>query len=300
MGNNGQDYLVKALVLDGRVRVYAVRSTQLAEESRRRHDTWPTATAALGRTLSVGTMMGAMLKGEGKLTIRISGGGPLGHMVVDANSKGEVRGYVSRPHVHLPLNDKGKLDVGGAVGKNGLLQVTMDLGLKEPYHGSSPLVSGEIGDDFSYYFAQSEQTPSVVGVGVLVNPDGSVRASGGYIVQLMPGVDDQFINRLEERLKEIPSVSQMVDRGTTPEEMITALFSDQPIRWLETMEVRYACTCSRERVRSILISLGEGELKQLIEEQGKAEVTCHFCKEKYLLDKGELEELLKEARSESS
>ena len=269
----------------------------MVEESRRRHDTWPTATAALGRTLSVGTMMGAMLKGDGKLTIRISGGGPLGHMVVDANAKGEVRGYVAHPHVHLPLNEQGKLDVGRAVGKDGLLHVTRDLGLREPYHGSSPLISGEIGDDFSYYFAQSEQTPSVVGVGVLVNPDGSVRASGGYIVQLMPGVDDQFISELEQRLKEIPSVSRMVDEGATPEEMITTLFSGHPVRFLEKLKVRYACPCSKERVKGILVSLGKKELKGLIEEQGQAEVTCHFCGERYVLDRGELEQLLQEATS---
>jgi molecular chaperone Hsp33 len=287
-----EDYLVKALVLDGLVRVYAVRSTLLAEEGRRRHDTWPTATAALGRTLSVGVMMGAMLKGEEKLSIRISGGGPLGHIIVDANAKGEVRGYVSRPHVHLPLNAKGKLDVGGAVGNQGVLSITRDLGLREPYHGSSPLVSGEIGDDFSYYFSQSEQTPSAVGVGVLVHPDGSVKASGGYIIQLMPGVDDSFISQLEQRLKEIPSVSAMVDDGYAPEDMICALFPAVEIKWLEQLPVRFACQCSIDRVKNVLISLGKEELKRLIDEQGQAEVTCHFCGERYVLPRSELEVII--------
>lgn len=288
------DYMVKALVLDGRVRVYAVRTTQLAEECRRRHDTWPTATAALGRTLSVGALMGGMLKGEDKLTIRIAGGGPIGQIIVDANAKGEVRGFVSQPHVDLPLNAQGKLDVGGAVGTKGTLNVTRDLGLKEPYHGSSPLVSGEIGDDFSYYFTQSEQTPSAVGVGVLVNPDLSVKASGGYIIQLLPGVEDAFIDQLEERLKSIPAVSTMVDQGYTPEEMIEALFPHEKIKWLEKLEVRFFCPCSKGRVKDILVSLGEQELRSLLEEQGQAEVTCHFCRERHLISKEELEALIAE------
>ncbi|GGK33510.1 33 kDa chaperonin [Caldalkalibacillus thermarum] len=287
-----QDYLVKALVLEGKVRIYAVRSTQVAEECRRRQDTWPTATAALGRTLSVGAMMGAMLKGEEKLTIRVAGNGPIGRIIVDANGKGEVRGFVSNPHVDLPLNDQGKLDVGGAVGAQGYLYVTRDLGLKEPYQGSSPLVSGEIGEDFTYYFAQSEQTPSAVAVGVLVNPDHSVKASGGYIIQLLPGVRDQFISQLEKRLTEIPPVSQMVDQGYTPEQMIETLFPAAQIKWLERLPIRFACNCSKERVKEVLASLGIKELEKMLAEQGQAEVNCHFCGETYEVSKDELQQLI--------
>ncbi|EGL81883.1 33 kDa chaperonin [Caldalkalibacillus thermarum TA2.A1] len=287
-----QDYLVKALVLEGKVRVYAVRSTQVAEECRRRQDTWPTATAALGRTLSVGAMMGAMLKGEEKLTIRVAGDGPIGRIIVDANGKGEVRGFVSNPHVDLPLNDQGKLDVGGAVGAQGYLYVTRDLGLKEPYQGSSPLVSGEIGEDFTYYFAQSEQTPSAVAVGVLVNPDHSVKASGGYIIQLLPGVDDQFISQLEKRLTEIPPVSHMVDQGYTPEQMIETLFPAAQIKWLERLPIRFSCNCSKERVKEVLASLGVQELEKMLAEQGQAEVNCHFCRETYEVSKDELTQLI--------
>ncbi|MDQ0340659.1 molecular chaperone Hsp33 [Caldalkalibacillus uzonensis] len=298
MNDQSQDYLVKALVLEGKVRVYGVKSTRLAEECRRRQDTWPTATAALGRTLSVGAMMGAMLKGEEKLTIRVAGNGPLGRIIVDANGKGELRGFVSNPHVDLPLNAQGKLDVGGAVGSQGYLYVTRDLGLKEPYQGSSPLVNGEIGEDFTYYFAQSEQTPSAVAVGVMVNPDHSVKASGGYIIQLLPGVDDQFITQLEKRLTEIPAVSQMVNQGYTPEQMIETVFPQEEIKWLEQMPIRFACHCSKERVKEVLTSLGRGELQGILAEQGQAEVSCHFCGETYHISKAELKQLITQQQDE--
>lgn len=290
-----KDYLVKALALDGQVRVYAVSTTNLVEEARERHDTWATASAALGRTLSIGVMMGAMLKGEEKLTIQIKGGGPLGSIIVDANSKGEVRGYVQNPHVDLPLNQQGKLDVGGAVGRDGLIMVSKDLGLKEMYHGSSRIVSGEIAEDFTLYFAQSEQTPSAVAAGVMVYPDHRIKASGGYIIQLLPGVADSFISELEQRLTEVPSVSSMVDQGYSPEEMITTILPNEDIEWLETLPVRFSCSCSPERVKETLISLGKSELEQILEEDGQAEVNCHFCNQTYRLDQEELRQMVLKA-----
>ncbi|WP_202081469.1 Hsp33 family molecular chaperone HslO [Caldalkalibacillus salinus] len=289
-----QDYMVRALVLEGKVRVYAIRSTQTVQEAQERHQTWPTVTAALGRTLSVGAMMGAMMKGEDKLTIQVRGNGPIGKIMVDANSKGQVRGYVDNPQVHLPKNEQGKLDVGGAVGPEGAIYVNKDLGMREPYQGHSKLISGEIGEDFTVYFAQSEQTPSSVGVGVIVNPDNSVKASGGFIIQLMPGVPDDFINQLENQLKAIPPVSQLVNEGLTPEEMIKRVFVLDEVKWLDTVPVSYSCHCSYERVSQTLISLGKEELENLLQEEGKAEVNCHFCNSTYNFEREDLEQLIQE------
>jgi molecular chaperone Hsp33 len=291
-----KDYLVKALCLGGKVRIYAVKTTDLVDECQKRHDTWAATTAALGRTLSVGAMMGAMLKGDEKLTIRVQGGGPIGKILVDTNSHGEVRGYVDHPHINFPLNEEGKLDVGIAVGKEGSIFVTKDLGMREPYQGSSQLISGEIGEDFTVYFAQSEQTPSAVSVGVMVNPDHTVKASGGYIIQLLPGVSDDFITKLENKLGSIPPVSTMVDLGFSPEQMIEAVFGDEDIQWLENMPINFSCHCSEERVKQTLISLGEEQLQQIIDEDGKAEVHCHFCNSNYHLTQSELEQLVKEIK----
>lgn len=288
------DYLVKALCRDGNVRAYALKSTQLIGESQTRHQTWATATAALGRTLSVGVMMGAMLKGEETITIQVRGNGPLGKIIVWADSKGHVRGYVDRPQTHLPLNKEGKLDVGGAVGRDGAIYVTKDLGLREPYHGYSRLISGEIGEDFSVYFAQSEQTPSAVGVGVIVNPDHTVKAGGGFIIQIMPGVEDTFITELEQQLASIPPISTLVNQGYSPEQILELIFKDEPIQWLEKMPVSFHCDCSKERVSNTLISLGQEELQLMIDEDEGAEVQCHFCSAVYHYDRQELEALLKE------
>jgi molecular chaperone Hsp33 len=290
--NHQDDYLIKALCLQGKVRIYATRTTQLVDECQKRHDTWATATAALGRTLSIGAMMGAMLKGNEKVTVQVRGGGPVGKIIVDANSRGEVRGYVDHPHINFPPNDKGKLDVGRAVGTAGDIYVTKDLGLREPYHGSSHMVNGEIGDDFTLYFTQSEQTPSAVAAGVLVNPDHTVKSSGGFIIQILPGVSDEFITELEERLTTIPPVSQMIDQGFTPEQMIETVFLNEEIQWLESMPIVFSCTCSQERVRQTLVSLGKEQIQQILTEDGQAEVQCHFCNEKYYVSKLELEEML--------
>ncbi|CAM4517674.1 Hsp33 family molecular chaperone HslO [Paenibacillus macerans] len=288
--NEKQDRLIRGIALDGKVRAFAVRTTRLVEELRRRHDTYPTATAAFGRTLTAGAMMGAMLKGEEKLTIQVKGDGPIGPIVVDANAKGEVRGYVKNPHVHLPSNSLGKLDVRGAVGTTGFINVTKDLGLKEPYRGSAPLISGELGEDFTYYFAVSEQTPSAVGLGVLVDVDNSVIVAGGFIIQLLPGLSDQEIDAIEQAVGQLPPVTTLLDEGLELEEMLLRLVPDFKV--LEEMDIVFSCSCSRERVESTLISLGKNELTELRDEGKDAEVVCDFCNEVYNFTPQDLENLI--------
>jgi len=287
------DYLVKALAFQGNMRAYAVCSTKLVGEAQRRHDTWPTASAALGRALTATTMMAATLKGDEKLTVKIEGGGPIGAIITDANAKGEARGYVTNPHVHFELNRRGKLDVARAVGTNGFLSVAKDLGMKEMFTGQVPLVSGELGEDFTYYYVTSEQIPSSVGVGVLVNPDNSILAAGGFLIQVMPGASEEMIDFLERRLRHIPSISNMVENGLTPEEMLYTILDQKNVDILDRLPVTFKCTCSKERTERALIGLGKDEIRAMIEEDGKAEVVCHFCNETYHFDKSELEELMK-------
>lgn len=288
------DYLIKATAYSGQIRAYSCRTTQLTDELRRRHDTWPTATAALGRAVSSGAMMGAMLKSEkDQLTIQIKGNGPLGQIVVDANGKGEVRGYVHHPHVNLPLNEKGKLDVAGAVGKDGFIYVIKDLGLKEAYRGNISIISGELGEDFTYYFAKSEQTPSAVGLGVIVEPEGSVKAAGGFIIQVMPQAEDQVIDLIEERISHIDSVSQMIEKGLSPEEMLQNILTAD-LKVLEKKNLYFLCRCSEERVRDMLISLGREELKDMIEREQATEIICQFCNEKYVFESQEMERFLEQ------
>ena len=291
-----EDYLVKALAFDGQVRAYAVRSTKLVGEAQRRHYTWPTASAALGRAMTATVMMGAMLTGEDKLTVKIEGDGPLGHILVDSNAKGEVRGYVLNPQTHFDLNEHGKLDVRRAVGTSGTLTVVKDIGMRDFFTGQVPIVSGELGEDFTYYFSSSEQVPSAVGVGVLVNPDNSILAAGGFILQLMPGTDDETITKIENHLKAMPPISKQIEKGLTPEELLEEILGDEPIKFLETMPVSFTCTCSKERFGDAIISLGANEIQDMIEEDGQAEVHCHFCNEKYIFTSDELEELKKEAK----
>lgn len=294
------DILVRGTAWNGKIRVFAARTTNLVEELRRRHDSFPTATAALGRTLSIGAMMGAMLKGAEKLTIQVKGDGPIGQVVVDANADGEVRGYVEYPQAHHGSNSLGKLDVAGAVGTEGYLHVTKDLGLKEPYRGSVPIISGELGEDFTYYFAVSEQTPSAVGAGVLVDPDHSVIHAGGFIVQLLPGLSDDEIGRLEQAIASLPPVTSLLDQGETPEGILRWIVGDEDLVIHDTMPLLFKCQCSRERVENTLLSLGEQELASIIEEDGKAEVVCHFCNEAFTFDKQQLEQLLEQAKPNPS
>ncbi|MFJ7995384.1 Hsp33 family molecular chaperone HslO [Peribacillus frigoritolerans] len=286
-----KDYLIKALGYEGQVRAYAVSTTDTVGEAQRRHYTWPTASAALGRAMTAGVMMGGMLKGEEKLTIKIEGGGPIGSILVDSNAKGEVRGYVTHPQIHFDLNEHGKLDVRRAVGTDGLLTVVKDIGLRDYFSGQVPLVSGELGEDFTYYFVTSEQVPSSVGVGVLVNPDNSILAAGGFIIQLMPGTSEDTISKIEKRLSTITPVSKMIQSGMTPEEILTEILGEGNVNILEKMDVQFSCQCSRERIATALISLGQAEIRDIIETDGQAEAHCHFCNQTYQFSKEELEEL---------
>ncbi|PGS78753.1 Hsp33 family molecular chaperone HslO [Bacillus cereus] len=287
-----KDYLVKALAFDGEVRAYSVRTTNTVSEAQRRHDTWRTASAALGRSLTAGTMMGAMLKGEQKLTIKVEGNGPIGPILVDAHANGDVRGYVTNPHVDFEGTEQGKLRVYQAVVTEGFVTVIKDIGMREPFIGQSPIVSGELGEDFTYYFAVSEQTPSSVGVGVLVNGDDSILAAGGFILQIMPGAQDETISFIEDRLQKIPPVSTLIEQGLSPEELLYAVLGEDKVKVLETMDVQFNCTCSRERIESVLISLGKTELEQVREEEEETEVHCHFCNERYKFSKEDITNLI--------
>lgn len=292
------DYLIKSLAYNGQVRAYAARATETVGEAQRRHNTWPTASAALGRAMIASVMMGAMLKGDDKMTVKIEGGGPIGAIIVDTNAKGEVRGYVSKPNIHFDLNKNGKLDVARAVGTNGVLSVVKDLGLRDHFTGQVPIVSGELGEDFTYYFASSEQIPSAVGLGVLVNPDNTILAAGGFIIQMMPGVTDEVISSIENRLQEISPISTLIRNGLTPEEILEEILGKENMKVIDHMPISFNCHCSKERVENALISLGAEEIQSMIDEDGKAEAHCHFCKEYYHLDVNDLQELKSQAKSQ--
>lgn len=287
-----QDYLVKTTLYDGMVRAYAAVTTNTVEEARRRQDTWATPSAALGRTLTITGMMGAMLKGEDTLTVKVEGNGPIGAIIVDANAHGDVRGYVIHPHVDFPSNEQGKLDVRAAVGTEGTLSIVKDLGLKDYFTGQVPIVSGEISEDFTYYFATSEQTPSAVGAGVLVDTDYTIKAAGGFIVQLMPGATEEVVTKLEQKLENFPPISSLIEAGNSPEEILQRLFDDETIDVLEKMDVQYKCKCSKERMENAIKGLGAEEITKMIEEDHGAEATCHFCNEVYHLTEDELRALL--------
>ncbi|GGA29030.1 Hsp33 family molecular chaperone HslO [Psychrobacillus lasiicapitis] len=290
------DYIVKAIALQDQVRAYAIRSTDTVSEAQRRHDTLPTSSVALGRSMTAGAILGAMMKGDEKLTIKIDGGGPIGTILVDANAKGEVRGYVSYPRTHFEVSESGKLDVKRAVGTNGTLSVSKDVGLSQPFVGQVAIETGEIGDDFTSYIMNSEQTPSSVGVGVLVNEDNTIRAAGGFIIQLLPGTSEETIRFIENRLLQIPSISTMVKEGLTPEKMLEEVLGAENVSVLETMPVQFQCQCSRDRIARAIISLGQQEIQDMIVEDGKAEAQCHFCNEYYLFTKADLEKLLEETK----
>ncbi|NEW09571.1 Hsp33 family molecular chaperone HslO [Paenibacillus sp. SYP-B3998] len=284
------DYLIRGIALEGRVRAFAVQTTSITEELSRRHQTTPTATAALGRTVAAGLLIGAMLKGEEHLIIQVKGDGPIGQIVVDANAKGEVRGYVDNPLVNPPLKENGKLDVSAAVGTEGFLYITKDLGMKEPYKGSVPLVSGELAEDFTYYFAKSEQTPSAVALGVLVDKDHSILASGGFVIQLLPGLTNDEIVVIEDMLASLPSFTSMLDGGLSLEEILQTVLPSVEI--MDQMDVVFRCKCSRDRVETTLISLGKAELQEIHDDDGFAEVVCHFCNEAYRYDREDLQRMI--------
>lgn len=288
------DRLVQALLAGGQVRAFAAVTTGTVEEARWRHDLYPTAAAALGRTLTVTAFLGAMLKAPQRVFVEIVGNGPLKTIHTQADSEGRLRGYVGNPHVHLPANSSGKLDVAGAIGQ-GTLYVIRDLGLKEAYRGYVPLVSGEIGEDFAHYFLHSEQTPSVVAVGVLVNPDHRVRAAGGLLLQVMPGATEEVITTLEEHVRHLPPVSAAVDDGLDAEGLLRLAAGDLDVQVLRHLPVRFECGCSRQRFERALIALGEEELRDMLQTDGSAELVCHFCSEVYRFDAQELAALLEEA-----
>ena len=292
------DVIVRGTNLEGTMRVYVAITTQLANEAHKIHNTSPVASAALGRTLTGAAIMGvSSLKNEtDSVTVQIKGDGDIGMIVAVSDAKGAVRGYVENPLVDLPLNSKGKLDVGGAVGK-GYLNVIKDLGLKEPYIGQVPIVSGEIAEDLTNYYATSEQVPSAIALGVLVDTDYSIKASGGFMIQLMPGATDEMADKLMDIINSLEPVTTMIDNGMSAEDIffkITEGFS--MLMENATITPQYKCTCSKERMERALISIGRKELTSLIEEDGHAELQCHFCNNKYDFNKEELEELLRQAR----
>ena len=290
------DYLVRATAANGQVRAFACTTKKLTEEARNIHCLTPVTTAALGRLMAGGLMMGAMMKGDRDLlTLRIEGAGPAVGALVTADSKGNIKGYVNRNDVMLPLRPDGKLDVGGAFGP-GFLSVIKDMGLKDPYVGQTMLVSGEIAEDLTYYFANSEQVPSTVGLGVLVNGDCTVKQAGGFIVQLMPFASEEVISSLENRLKSIDSVTAMLDAGKSPEDILLELLGDQELVINDTMPVKYNCDCNRERFTRGLISLGRREIQEMIDEGKPIEVNCHFCDKKYEFGIDELKDIFAAAR----
>ena len=287
------DHLVRAITADGMVKAVAVTTKELTERARQIHKTLPVATAALGRMLAAGSMLGNALKGEGSsVTLRINGGGPLGTLLVVADKEGNVRGTVDEPWVDIPLREDGKLDVGAAVGVDGTLTLIRDLNMKEPYVGSVGLLSGEIADDLASYFVESEQIPTAVGLGVLVDRDQSVKVAGGYIIQLLPGAGEDVITKVEGGIFSSGSVTKILTENDDPEAMLRMLLSDFEVEILEKEPIEYRCDCSRERMERALISLGPEELRALIDEQGDAELSCRFCDQKQHFSREELEEML--------
>lgn len=292
-----KDKIVRATAQNGDIRIIAAITTNLVNEGVKVHNCAPTAAAALGRMLTAGSLMGAMLKSESdSLTLKISGGGDAQGVVVTAHADGHVKGYIGNPQAELPPNEKGKLDVSGIIGKDGNLFIIRDMGLKEPYVGQVPIYTGEIGDDLAYYFTVSEQTPSAVGLGVLVGKDLSVSAAGGFIIQMMPGANELVADIITYRLQEIPSITEMISKGMTIEEILNFIFDDMDLKILEDMEPSYKCDCSKERVERALISIGEKDLQDLYNEGKEEELKCHFCNKSYKFTSEEIGELLKSAK----
>ncbi len=288
------DYIVRGMTLDGFVKVTAIRSTEMVREAARIHKTSANATAAFGRALTAASMMGNMQKVDnGSMTMQIKGGGPIGMIVCVSDATGNVRGYVTEPHVPLMEKYPGKLDVGATVGTDGTLTVIRDLQMKEPYVGSVELVSGEIGDDVTAYFVQSEQTATACALGVLVDRDQSVKVAGGYILQLLPGAPDEVIDKLEEGIRRAGAVTPMLEQGMTPEDILGQVCGELGVAFMETTEVGYKCYCSRERVQSALISLGRKELTEIRDEGKPFPVECQFCDTVYTFTPEDFDDLLK-------
>ena len=288
-----KDYIVRATAAGQQLRAFAITSRNITEEARRIHNTSPVATAALGRLLTAASMMGSMMKGEKDvLTLQIECGGPIGGLMVTSGSDGNVKGYVNNPGILLPPNPQGKLDVAGALGP-GFLNVIRDTGLKEPYNGQTHLVSGEIAEDLTYYYATSEQVPSSVGLGVLMDKDNTVKQAGGFIIQVMPDADDEVIDRLEKSINSIKSVTDMLESGMGPEDILEYIIKDGSVEILEKIPVQYYCNCSKDRVSRVISSLGRSGLQEMIEEGSPVEVNCHFCNSHYVFDMEDLKKLIR-------
>lgn len=285
------DYLLKSVCYDGQIRVFTIDATETVAEAQRRHDTWSASSAALGRTMVGALLLGATVKGDEKLTVKIEGNGPTGHIVADSNGKGTVKGYIANPKVSLPLNEKGKIDVRGAVGTEGTLTITKDLGLKEAFSGQVPLISGELAEDFTYYMATSEQTPSAFGLSVLVDTDESIKAAGGFMIQVMPGATDETITAIEKAIENIPMVSRLMENGETPEAILDRLVGEGNAKVLDKMPISFECDCSKDRFAGAIVSLGKKEIDEMITEDHGAEAVCHFCGNKYHYSEQELEDL---------
>lgn len=289
------DYIVRATAANNQIRAFAATTKETVEAARQAHNTSPVATAALGRLLTGGAMMGSMMKNDSDmLTIQIKGDGPIGGLTVTADSKGNVKGYVEHPEVMLPPNAQGKLDVAGALGI-GLISVIKDMGLKEPYVGQTILQTSEIAEDLTYYFATSEQVPSSVGLGVLMEHDNTVKQAGGFIVQLMPFVDDDVVDRLEANIKKISSVTSMLDKGMTPEEILEEVLDGFEVEVKDTMPAQFYCNCTKERVEKAIISIGKKDIQEMIKDGKPIEVNCHFCGKSYEFSVEELKTLIKKA-----
>ena len=290
-----EDYIVRAAAANTQIRAFAAVTTELVEEARQRHGTSPVATAALGRLLTGGVMMGSMMKNpDDMLTLQIKCSGPIGGLTVTADSQGNVKGYVHNPDVILPPKN-GKLDVGGALGQ-GVLTVIKDMGLKEPYSGQTILQTGEIAEDLTYYFATSEQVPSSVGLGVLMEKNNTVRCAGGFIVQVMPFIEGEVLNRLEQNIQNIQSVTSMLDNGHTPEEMLSQVLEGLEPEITDTLPARFSCNCSKERIEKAIVSIGKKDIQSMIDDGEDIEVKCHFCNTSYKYTVDELKELLKKSR----
>lgn len=290
-----KDYIIKATAANAQIRAFAATTKETVEQARQSHDTSPVITAALGRLLTAGAMMGSMMKGEKDiLTLQIRGDGPAGGLTVTADSQGNVKGYAIHPQVILPANAIGKLDVGGAMG-NGMLSVIKDMGMKEPYVGQTALQTGEIAEDLTYYFAASEQIPSSVGLGVLMEKNNTVRQAGGFIVQLMPFAEDSVISQLEENLKALKPVTTMLDEGLTPEQILETVLAGMDVQFTEKTDTRFYCNCDKARVEKALISLGKKEINDMIKDGKSIEVNCHFCNHNYCFSVEELKQMVKKA-----
>ena len=292
------DYMIRATAAEGQIRAFAATTRDMVENAKNAHNTSPVATAALGRLMTAAAMMGADLKGEKDLlTLKIEGSGPLGGLLVTANGPGDVKGYAFNPDVMLPPNAQGKLDVGGSLDL-GVLSVIKDIGLKEPYVGQTQLVTGEIAEDLTYYFATSEQVPSSVALGVLMNKDNTVRQAGGFIIQLLPGASDEIIDKLEAKLSGISSITALLNAGKTPEEILTDILGEFGLEILSKMPVQFRCDCDRSRVEKAIISIGKKEIQDMINEGREIEVNCQFCNKHYKFSVDELEDMLKRATRE--